>query len=50
MGLVKLLDLGDIISAIGTVFKTQAGEITVRVSEFQILAKNLRPLPENFMG
>jgi len=50
MDLVKLLDLGDIISAQGVVFKTQAGEITVRVSEFQILAKNLRPLPEKFHG
>jgi len=50
MELVKLLDLGDIISATGIVFKTQAGEITIRVSEFQILAKNLRPLPEKFHG
>jgi lysyl-tRNA synthetase class 2 len=50
MDLVKLLDLGDIISATGIVFKTQAGEVTIRVSEFQILAKNLRPLPEKFHG
>jgi len=50
MDLVKLFDLGDIISATGTVFQTQAGETTVRVSEFQILAKNLRPLPEKFHG
>ena len=39
MNLVKLLDLGDIISAQGEVFKTQAGEITIRVSEFALLAK-----------
>jgi lysyl-tRNA synthetase, class II len=50
MDLTKLLDLGDIISATGTVFKTQAGEVTIRVSEFQILAKNLRPLPEKWHG
>ncbi len=50
MDQVKLFDLGDIISATGTVFKTQAGEITIRVSEFQILAKNLRPLPEKWHG
>jgi len=46
----KLFDLGDIISATGIVFKTTAGETTIRVSDFQILAKNLRPLPEKFHG
>jgi lysyl-tRNA synthetase class 2 len=46
----KLLDIGDIISLSGKVFKTQAGEITVDVTEFQILAKNLRPLPEKWHG
>ena len=50
MDLTKLFDLGDIISASGEVFKTTAGEITIRVSDFQILAKNLRPLPEKFHG
>ncbi|HEX8923326.1 MAG TPA: lysine--tRNA ligase, partial [Patescibacteria group bacterium] len=50
MALTKLLDLGDIISAQGTVFKTQAGEITVNVSDFQILSKNIRPLPEKWHG
>lgn len=50
MDQTKLFDLGDIISASGEVFKTTAGEITIRVSDFQILAKNLRPLPEKFHG
>ncbi|MFA7301170.1 MAG: lysine--tRNA ligase [Candidatus Shapirobacteria bacterium] len=50
MDQTKLFDLGDIISATGEVFKTTAGEITIRVSGFQILAKNLRPLPEKFHG
>ena len=50
MTLVKLLDLGDIISVFGQVFKTQAGEITIRVAKFEILAKNLRPLPEKWHG
>lgn len=50
MSLTKLLDLGDIISATGTVFKTNAGEVTIRVNQFQILAKNLRPLPEKWHG
>ena len=50
MNLTKLLDLGDIITASGTVFKTQAGEVTIRVNSFQILAKNIRPLPEKWHG
>lgn len=50
MSLTKLLDLGDIISVSGEVFKTQAGEITINVSKFEILAKNLRPLPEKWHG
>src|SRR4030065_2547528 len=35
----KLLDIGDIISASGLVFKTQAGETTIKIKDFQILAK-----------
>ena len=50
MDLTKLLDLGDIISATGSVFKTQAGETTIRITDFQILSKNLRPLPEKWHG
>lgn len=50
MSLTKLLDLGDIISASGQVIKTQAGEVTINVSNFEILAKNLRPLPEKWHG
>jgi lysyl-tRNA synthetase class 2 len=50
MDLTKLLDLGDIISACGEVFKTQAGEITINVFKFEILAKNMRPLPEKWHG
>ena len=46
----KLLDLGDIVSISGKIFKTAAGEITIDVNEFQILAKNIRPLPEKFHG
>lgn len=50
MSLTKLLDLGDIISVSGEIFKTEAGETTINVSEFQILSKNLRPLPEKWHG
>src|SRR3989344_8890146 len=43
-------DLGDFIEASGEVFKTQAGEITVRVSSYQLLAKSLLPLPSSWYG
>jgi len=46
----KLLDIGDIIGLEGVVFKTQKGEISVKVSSFEILAKSLRPLPEKWHG
>ncbi len=41
----KLLDIGDIIGIIGTMFKTKVGEVTVLVNDFTILNKSLRPLP-----
>jgi lysyl-tRNA synthetase class 2 len=41
----KLLDLGDFVGIEGELFKTQVGEITVRVVEFQLLSKALKPLP-----
>lgn len=46
----KLLDIGDIVGVEGTLFKTHRGEITVKVTDFSILAKSLRPLPEKFHG
>ncbi|MCR5833518.1 MAG: lysine--tRNA ligase [Selenomonadaceae bacterium] len=46
----KLLDIGDVIGVRGQVFKTQRGELTVRVEDFKLLAKSLRPLPEKFHG
>jgi len=46
----KSLDLGDIIGATGTLFKTKTGEITVRVDAFTLVAKALRPLPEKWHG
>lgn len=49
-GEFKLLDIGDIIGLRGQVFKTMRGELTVRVEDFKILAKSLRPLPEKFHG
>lgn len=43
-------DLGDFIESSGEVFKTQAGEISVRVSDFKLLTKSIRPLPSNWYG
>lgn len=45
-----LLDIGDIIGIEGEVFRTQKGEISVKVTSFEILAKSLRPLPEKWHG
>ena len=46
----KHWDLGDIVGARGTLFKTKTGELTVKVTELKLLAKALRPLPEKFHG
>ena len=42
----KLLDLGDFIGIEGELFKTKVGEISVRVKEFTVLSKSLKPLPQ----
>lgn len=44
------LDLGDFIQAEGEVFKTQAGETTVKVLSYKLLTKSLRPLPSTWYG
>jgi lysyl-tRNA synthetase class 2 len=41
----KLLDIGDIIGVEGTLFTTRVGEQTVKVTQFTLLNKTLRPLP-----
>lgn len=41
----KGLDLGDFVGATGTMMRTRAGEITVRVQELRLLAKAISPLP-----
>ena len=49
----KLLDhtdLGDIVGVKGIIFKTKTGELTLNVSEYVILSKSLRPLPEKYHG
>jgi lysyl-tRNA synthetase class 2 len=44
------LDIGDIIGVKGELFKTKTGEVTLKVEDFTILAKSLRPLPEKWHG
>ena len=46
----KHLDLGDILGAAGTLFKTKTGELSVRVTSLRLLTKSLRPLPDKFHG
>jgi lysyl-tRNA synthetase, class II len=46
----KMADLGDIVGVKGTLFKTKVGELSIKVQDFQILTKSLRPLPDKFHG
>ena len=46
----KHLDLGDIVGAEGTLFKTRTGELSVRLASLRLLTKSLRPLPDKFHG
>ncbi len=46
----KKNDIGDIIGVTGQLFRTQTGEISVRVREAKLLSKSLLPLPEKFHG
>jgi lysyl-tRNA synthetase class 2 len=46
----KHWDLGDIVGATGTLFKTKTGELSVKCDRVRLLAKALRPLPEKFHG
>jgi lysyl-tRNA synthetase class 2 len=46
----RRLDIGDIVGVEGTLFKTRAGEITVRAEGVTLVAKALRPLPEKWHG
>ena len=43
-------DAGDWVAATGTVFRTRAGEISLAVSQIEMLAKSLLPLPQKYEG
>jgi lysyl-tRNA synthetase class 2 len=46
----QLLDLGDFLGVEGECFVTKTGEPTIRVHQFQVLTKTLRPLPDKWHG
>ena len=46
----KKNDIGDIVGVEGDVFKTERGEISLRVHRATLLSKSLLPLPEKFHG
>jgi lysyl-tRNA synthetase class 2 len=46
----KKWDMGDIVGAEGTLFKTKTGELSVRVTTIKLLTKALRPLPDKWHG
>jgi len=46
----KFVDLGDILGVKGRLFRTRTGELTVEVSDFELLTKCLHPLPEKWHG
>jgi lysyl-tRNA synthetase class 2 len=47
---IKLLDIGDFIQVSGFLFLTRAGERTLHVRSYRLIAKGLRPLPEKYHG
>ncbi|GMR02287.1 MAG: lysine--tRNA ligase [Acidimicrobiia bacterium] len=44
------LDSGDWVGATGTVLTTKRGELSVRISSFELLQKSLRPMPDKWHG
>ena len=46
----KTWDIGDIIGVEGELFKTNTGELSIKVTEAVLLTKSLKPLPEKHQG
>jgi lysyl-tRNA synthetase class 2 len=46
----KHWDLGDIVWATGTLFKTKTGELSIHATAIRLVTKSLRPLPDKFHG
>jgi lysyl-tRNA synthetase class 2 len=49
-GLLRALDLGDIVGGDGTIIRSRAGELTVSLEDVTLLAKSLLPPPEKHHG
>ena len=49
-GMLDYMNLGDWLGITGTLMKTKTGELTIRVTDWKILSKALRPLPEKYHG
>ncbi|MCP4682419.1 MAG: lysine--tRNA ligase [Desulfobacterales bacterium] len=47
---LNLIDIGDIVEAMGTVSKTRRGEISIIVKTLRLLTKTIRPLPDKWVG
>ncbi|MEA2131311.1 MAG: lysyl-tRNA synthetase, class, partial [Solirubrobacteraceae bacterium] len=48
--LLTQIDLGDIIGVDGTAFRSRRGELSLKIEQFTVLAKSLRPPPEKHHG
>ena len=46
----KTWDLGDIVGISGSLFRTKTDELTIEVSDLEMITKSLRPMPEKFKG
>jgi len=46
----KLIDLGDFVSATGTLFRTRTGEVSVKAEHIQLLSKSMMPMPDKWHG
>jgi lysyl-tRNA synthetase class 2 len=48
--LLDAVDLGDMLGADGTIFRTRRGELSLKLEDYTVLAKSLRPPPDKFHG
>ena len=47
---LEQIDLGDFVGAEGTMMRTRRGELSLRITSWQLLSKSLRPMPEKYHG
>ncbi len=48
--IIDLVDMGDIVGAVGTPKRTEKGELSIVIDSFSMLTKSLRPLPDKHKG